>query len=230
MDLSLIVLTDRKMAARPLLDVVKSALDGGARTFLLREKDLPRAERLAIAEAMRQLGCDVIAAGPDPLGGDAVHLSAHDPVSSARLTGRSCHDKAEVMASKEDYVTLSPIFLTTSKPGYGPALGLAAISDTVHALAAPASRLQAIIAPGAPGGRDCVSRPRAIAVPGGDGVPGREARGEALGAAKKIVALGGIDSAARAQACREAGAAGVAVMGAVMRAQDPATVVKGLLP
>jgi thiamine-phosphate pyrophosphorylase len=178
-DLSLIIVTDRRMAARPLLDVVKSALDGGARTFLLREKDLPREERLALAEAMRALGADVIAAGPDPLEGDAVHLAANDPFSSARLTGRSCHDKAEVMAAKEDYVTLSPIFSTSSKPGYGPALG-------VEVLSLPVS--------------------------------------------KPVIALGGILTAAQANACRVAGAAGVAVMGAVMRAEDPAATLKGLLP
>jgi thiamine monophosphate synthase len=45
----------------------------------------------------------------------------------------------------------------------------------------------------------------------------------------RIVALGGIDTVAKATLCREAGAAGVAVMGAVMRAEDPASVVKGLL-
>jgi thiamine monophosphate synthase len=178
-DLSLIVLTDRRLARWPLLDVVKSALDGGARTFLLREKDLPRTARLDLAEAIRALGADLIAAGPDPLGGDAVHLSVDDPFTSARLTGRSCHDQAEVMASTEDYVTLSPIFTTPSKPGYGPALGTRVLS---------------------------------------------------LGGTKPIIALGGVDGAARAAACREAGAAGVAVMGAVMRAHDPATVVKGLLP
>jgi thiamine monophosphate synthase len=179
MDLSLIVVTDRRLATRPLLDVVKRALDGGARTFLLREKDLPREERFGLAEAMRVLGADLIVAGPDPLGGDAVHLAANDALSSARLTGRSCHGKAEVMASTEDYVTLSPIFSTASKPGYGPALG-----------------------------------PQILSLFGG----------------RTVVALGGIDGAARAAACREAGAAGVAVMGAVMRAEDPAALVRELLP
>jgi thiamine-phosphate pyrophosphorylase len=177
-DLSLLVVTDRRLAPRPLLDVVKSALDGGARTFLLREKDLPRNERFRLAHAMRALGADVIVAGPDPLGCDAVHLAANDVFSSAMLTGRSCHGKAEVMTSTEDYVTLSPIFSTASKPGYGPALGT-----------------------------------RILALDGG----------------KPIIALGGIDHAAKAAACREAGAAGVAVMGAVMRAQDPAAFVRGLL-
>ncbi|KMO17976.1 thiamine monophosphate synthase, partial [Methylobacterium indicum] len=48
------------------------------------------------------------------------------------LLGVSAHSLAEVRAAREagaDYVTLSPIFLTASKPGYGPALGLAALGE-----------------------------------------------------------------------------------------------------
>lgn len=44
-----------------------------------------------------------------------------------------------------------------------------------------------------------------------------------------VYALGGIESGERAAACRAAGAYGVAVMGAVMRAADPAAVVRELL-
>ena len=83
------------------------------------------------------------------------------------------------MRSKEDYVTLSPIFPSRSKPGYGPALGVSALGIGTQ----------------------------------------------------KIVALGGIETPAQARGPRrEAGAVGVAVMGAIMRAEDPAAVVRGLLP
>jgi thiamine-phosphate pyrophosphorylase len=73
--------------------------------------------------------------------------------------------------SREDYVTLSPVFPTETKPGYGPALtpsGAAALACDVPWLA-----------------------------------------------------LGGIDSPERAAACMAAGAHGVAVLGAIMRATDP---------
>jgi thiamine-phosphate pyrophosphorylase len=70
-----------------------------------------------------------------------------------------------------DYATLSPIFPTASKPGYGPPLG-------VEALRAAAE----------------------------SGLP--------------VFALGGV-LPENARSCREAGAHGVAVMGPVMRAQDP---------
>jgi thiamine-phosphate pyrophosphorylase len=48
------------------------------------------------------------------------------------------------------------------------------------------------------------------------------------GLAVRVCALGGIDTPERAVACVRAGAAGVAVLGAVMRAPDPSTVVRQL--
>ena len=118
----------------------------------------------------------LIVAGPDPLDGDAVHLAERDPLVSMGIVGRSCHGVPRL--SGADYATLSPIYLTASKPGYGPPLG-----------AILAGRL-------------------------GSGVP--------------WLALGGIDSARRVAECLIAGAAGVAVMGAVMCAEDPAVFVDEL--
>ena len=186
--MSLLVLTDRRQARLPLLETVRAAVEGGARAVVLREKDLPRARRLALAELMRAIlepvGGRLIVAGTDPLGGDAVHLSATDPPArgNMRYVGRSCHGAGELAeASTVDYVTLSPVFPSVSKPGYGPALG----PEQFARLAA--------------------------------GTPG------------KVYALGGIERADQARACRAAGAAGVAVMGAVMRAADPAAAVAELL-
>jgi len=77
-------------------------------------------------------------------GSGGVHLAARDPFPSPRpeLVGRSCHDAAELAAAAEegcDYVTLSPIFLTASKPGYGPALGTDALASMIRALVASSS-------------------------------------------------------------------------------------------
>jgi thiamine monophosphate synthase len=44
-----------------------------------------------------------------------------------------------------------------------------------------------------------------------------------------VYALGGVDTPARVRDCLDEGAAGVAVMGAIMRADDPARLVKELL-
>jgi thiamine-phosphate pyrophosphorylase len=176
----LVVLTDRRLAAGSLRSVVEAAVGGGAGWVVLRERDLPYAARRALADSLREVVAPdrLIVAGPDPLGGDAVHLAESDPWPEPRvgLVGRSRHDV--VAPSEEDYVTLSPVFPTVTKPGYGPALG-----------AVEAARM-------------------AGPVP--------------------WLALGGVDSATRAEACAEAGAAGIAVMGAVMRARDPERVAREL--
>ncbi|PWU49622.1 thiamine phosphate synthase, partial [Micromonospora globispora] len=74
----LVVLTDRWQARRPLPEVVAAAVAGGARCVVLREKDLPRAERVGAGDD--QLPADLRQDRPqlagEPLGGDAVHLPA----------------------------------------------------------------------------------------------------------------------------------------------------------
>lgn len=185
--MTLLVLTDRTQARRPLREVLRAAVDGGARSIVLREKDLPRAERLALAQWLRDLlaplGGRLIVAGPDPLESDAVHLAAADPLPAGLLfVGRSCHDAAEVdRLSTEDYATVSPVYSTASKPGYGPVLGPAGLGALARRTTRP------------------------------------------------VYALGGVETAAQIADCRAHGAAGVAVMGAVMRATDPAATVAGLL-
>lgn len=135
----LLVLTDRSQCARPLVEVIAAVVEAGARAVMLREKDLNETRRARLAEHLRQLlepvDGQLIIAGPR---GEAVHLSAHDafPLHRPRLVGRSCHSADEVAAASHeacDYVTISPVFATASKPGYGPALGpqgLAALTAT----------------------------------------------------------------------------------------------------
>ena len=176
----LVVLTDRRSAAGPLVDVVAAAVRGGAAWVVLRERDLGYEERAALAAQLRSLlpPGRLIVAGPDPLGGAAVHLAGADPLpTDVALVGRSWHGTESL--SGVDYVMVSPVHPTATKPGYGPALG----PDGAAALVA---------------GR----------------VP--------------WLALGGVDSAARAAACAAAGADGVAVLGAVMRAANPERVAREL--
>jgi len=203
----LLVISDRGQARQPLLDIAAAAFGAGGRWFSLREKDLPAAERRDLLRALvalaRRYGATVTAhddlAAVIGEGADGVHLPGGGdpwafspracPVGAARLLlpvgliGVSAHSPEEAaaqLAAGADYATLSPIFLTASKPGYGPAVGLDAL--------ARAARL-------APG---------------------------------PIVALGGIDEANIAS-CLSAGAAGIAVMGEVMRAADPAATIRRLI-
>ena len=129
----LLVLTDRTQCAGPLSGTVAAAVEAGARAVVLREKDLPLRDRAALAAELDAVlapvgGVLVWAGAAGSTGAAAVHLAADDHLPEPRpaLVGRSCHSREEVAAARAegcDYVTVSPVFPTTSKPGYGPALG-----------------------------------------------------------------------------------------------------------
>lgn len=140
----LLVITDRHQARVSLEDVAAELFAGGCRWLSLREKDLPPPERLALLRRLAAAGApwgamvmvhdDLAAAKACATG---VHLPAGASVQDARrllgdgvLIGQSAHDAGEIARAAQagvDYVTLSPIFVTESKPGYGPALGLAVL-------------------------------------------------------------------------------------------------------
>ena len=94
---------------------------------MLRELDLPAAERERLCA---ELSAHVrVVSARAPLGAACgLHLHATQSGLVARglpLHGRSCHDPEDVWraaASGADYVTLSPVAPSRSKPGYGPPL------------------------------------------------------------------------------------------------------------
>lgn len=139
----LLVLTDRTQCRGDLTGTVAGAVAAGARAVVLREKDLPLPERSALALELRALlapvGGELVWAGAEGgEGAPAVHLAADDPFPVVRrpaVVGRSCHSAAEIArAAAEgcDHVFVSPVFLTASKPGYGPALGLSGLAALVR--------------------------------------------------------------------------------------------------
>jgi thiamine-phosphate diphosphorylase len=186
----LLVLTDRNQSerrGRSLGDTVRRAVTAGAQAVLLREKDLPPIERASLGRELREAVPILLVASDTELaidvGADGVHLAASDPwpdgIDHALVVGRSCHDEQSIRCVALDgasYATFSPVFATTSKPGYGPALGTGSLG--AHPL--------------------------------------------------PVYALGGV-TPGRALPCLRAGAAGIAVMGAVMAADDPGQVVRHLL-
>lgn len=151
----LLLITDRRQATRPLAEVVAAALEGGCRWISLREKDLPPAEQVALARRLAALaqpfGATLILHGDPALAREAglagVHLPSRADVALARaIVGTtmwlsvSAHDLDEVRAAAvdgADAVTLSPVFATASKPGYGPALGLERLSEAAAASTIP---------------------------------------------------------------------------------------------
>jgi thiamine-phosphate pyrophosphorylase len=131
-----VVLTDRAASARPLAETAARCVAAGAGAVVLREKDLPRERRRALAIAIAaEIGTSRLVIASDAelareLGAAGVHL-AWGERGAAGVVGLSCHSAAEVReaaALGATYATLSPIFLTPSKPGYGPALGPEALA------------------------------------------------------------------------------------------------------
>jgi thiamine-phosphate pyrophosphorylase len=193
----LLVITDRHQARHSIETIAAAVGRGGGRWLLLRDRDLAREERRDLAARLARLAAEhgfALSVSTDidlaaAVGAAGIHLQSAAAVAAARrrlgsaaIIGVSAHGLAEVAAAaaaRADYATLSPIFLTGSKPGYGPALGTGAL--------------------------------RAAA---------------AVDIA--VLALGGV-TAQTAAACLSAGARGIAVMGDIMRAEDPGGIVADLV-
>jgi thiamine-phosphate pyrophosphorylase len=142
----LLVISDRRQARRPLEEVAEAVFAGGCRWFSLREKDLtPEERRVLLGELVplgRRFGA-VVTAHEDieavvAIGADGVHVPGGGSPGAVRarlpgaLIGASAHsadEAAALLRAGADYVTVSPVFMTASKPGYGPALGLEALAS-----------------------------------------------------------------------------------------------------
>ncbi|MGE3782926.1 MAG: thiamine phosphate synthase, partial [Alphaproteobacteria bacterium] len=157
----LLVISDRSQAKRPLVEIAGAAFRGGCRWFSLREKDLRADERRELLRELLVLGSRHGATvtvhddieGAAACRADGVHLPGGGHPAEARrrlpagLIGVSAHSPQEAalqIAAGADYATLSPIFLTQSKPGYGPAVGLAALADAARLASAPVVALGGI--------------------------------------------------------------------------------------
>lgn len=196
----LYVITDRmQTAGRPLEEVTRAALAGGARVFQLREKDLEARDLTALAG--RLLGVIRPAGGlllvndridvALAVGADGAHLTqrslppavARCLVGEGNVLGVSCHSLAEAQEAQDggaDFILLGPIFFTPSKASYGAPLGLEILKQVRSHIHLP------------------------------------------------ILGIGGINPTNR-QAVLTAGADGIAVISAVMAAPDVSEAVRDLL-
>ncbi len=143
----ILVITDRNQVRTTVENVVRAiCTEAGCTWILLRDRDLPPLERRHMAQRLLEAtkGCNAkLSISSDPqlaadVGADGVHLQRVSDIDGVRALlprgwiGVSAHSVPEVRLAKEqgaDYVTLSPIFPTESKPGYGPPLGLETIRD-----------------------------------------------------------------------------------------------------
>ena len=208
---ALMLVTDRHVVPEgALASAVRAAVDGGVNVVQLREKDLPAAELLALGRALQDAiagrarfivseRVDVAAA----LDADGVQLPEDGlPVEAARgilgpdkLIGRSVHTEEGATAavvSGADYLVLGSVFSTDSHPD------------------------------GAPLGLDIV-RHLLLGIPSLDAQPmgTSELREDVRSVAPvPVLGIGGVtaDNAAQVMA---AGAAGVAVISAILKPNDP---------
>ena len=192
----MLLITDRTRVRVSLEVVLARAFQGGCRWVMVREKDMDPGERMTLVESILRIAepydakilvnSDINAAEI----AHGVHLPQGQSCRNARATlgadkliGVSAHTIGEVGAAASagaDYATISPVFPTQSKPGYGPPLYLDGLQKVVKRVTIP------------------------------------------------LIALGGV-TGATVLSCRRAGVAGVAVMGTVMRAGDPAVPVYDIL-
>ena len=193
-----LLITDRNQARWPLPEIVEASLAGGCRWVSVREKNLASTDRRRLCRAIVKLGETygaTVTLHGDLAGAEAARAhGVHVPFGTApgavkailgkqALVGVSVHSWDEAIRAQEDgadYVTVSPIYETPSKPGHGPPLGTEILGELCVALTVP------------------------------------------------VVALGGITRETGA-ACLQAGAGAIAVMGTIMRADDPQAEMRALI-
>ncbi len=152
MDWTLYVVTDSRLVGqRPLVEVVAAAIRGGARVIQYREKNLNTRQMVESAEALLRVcrRMEAVFLVNDRLDvalavdADGVHLGRNDmpvPIArkllgSSKLLGVSVQDAAamdQAASAGADYLSLSPVFATPTKPDHEEPLGL----EMVTALAA----------------------------------------------------------------------------------------------
>ncbi len=156
-DFRLYVITDRhRCAPTPLIEVISELLDAGVTAIQLREKDLNSDELMRLAQPIADLcrnykaklfvNTDTRVAAT--VGAAGVHLPANAAsVSSVKAQiganfsiGCSVHTFAEAGKRETegaDFLTYSPIYLTASKPGYGPPVGVENLTKLVGRVKLP---------------------------------------------------------------------------------------------
>jgi thiamine-phosphate pyrophosphorylase len=204
----LLVLTDRRMASdagHDLADVVAAAVaeaDGGV-AVILREKDLPWPDRHRLALRLRAItasaGSGLIVASDVALAGEV----EADGVHLAAMDPWPEDTGAGLLLGRSCHTTEE---LVAAAEGADGGIADYATYSPVFATASKPGYGPALGIEGLAAG--CA----AVAHTGSD---------------LAVYALGGIEPG-RAARCRAAGAAGVAVMGAVMRADDPGAAVRAV--
>jgi thiamine-phosphate pyrophosphorylase len=156
-DYSLYVVTDRDLSqGRSNFKIIEAAVEGGATIVQLREKRATTLEffqeGLKIRDYLRAKHIPLIINDRIDialaLDADGVHLGQEDMpleiarniLGSAKIIGGSVFTPAEARAAEAmgaDYLGLSPIFVTGTKPELAEQIGIEGISPIRHAVGIP---------------------------------------------------------------------------------------------
>ena len=146
--MEIIAVTDRKNCARPFLDQVRLICSAGADMVVMREKDLPYGESLALAASLMEIcdGCGIeFCLDGDPriaenLGIETVWMPFHSMEKKSRFrTIVSVHSFEEGIQASEngaDAVVFGNVFETSCKPGKA-AMGLGTVKRLASELRIP---------------------------------------------------------------------------------------------
>jgi thiamine-phosphate pyrophosphorylase len=196
---ALLVITDRRQCRLPLAHVIEQACLGGCRWISLREKDLPAGDQLAQARLLLPIVRRFVGA----------RLSIH---GDATIAAVARVDGLHLAAGSDPAVSRRIV-------GRDALVGI-----SVHSAEEAASldrRLVDYVIAGP--AFETASKPGYGPALGATGIAAI-----ARASAVPVIAIGGIEPVA-IPALLSAGAAGIALMGSVMRAPSPATVVRRAL-
>jgi thiamine-phosphate pyrophosphorylase len=148
-DPSLYLVTDPELTfGRSIFEVVRSAVVGGATLVQLREKEATTrdfvSKALELGKFLREAGVPLIINDRADVAlaarADGVHLGADDmPYHMARevlgpdaiigVSVQSVDEAAAASASTPDYIAVSPVFATGTKPDHAAPLGLGGLRE-----------------------------------------------------------------------------------------------------
>jgi thiamine-phosphate pyrophosphorylase len=149
-------ITDSRLSRQGILQDAKDAVEGGCRVVQYREKEKPRGEMIAEATLLGQVcreksvlfivnnDVDVALAA----GADGVHLGQQDTalaearqkLGKGKIIGVTVHDVREALEAERlgaDYVSVSPVFHTDTKPDAGKPAGVELVRQVKNAVKVP---------------------------------------------------------------------------------------------
>lgn len=145
----LLVILDEVEGGHDVLTIARGALAAGARMLLYRVPGKRVCDYIEVAREVASLAAsyDALFLTHDrldvalALGADGTHLpgygmcgkDARRVFGQGKILGKSLHVVSEFEDREQavalTYATLSPVYLTSSKPGYGPALGVGVLGE-----------------------------------------------------------------------------------------------------